>query len=211
MRSQNSSRTDTKADAVSKALRAFLFETREFIRDSVKEHDPDVLERVPEERRVGVKEIDDIAATGDPTALLAILFEAWDKAFEHQVKEPGVSRGLVDKVRHIRNDSVHNYERDFTDDDLRAINDLRKGLVGASPKPKPPPNQHNTQEPYARPRPAPRPTHVPRSAPAPVPTAASDPPRRKILRLVYFSALMAVVCVLGPPRRSLIHFHRIFK
>ena len=70
---------------------------------------------------------DDIRATGDPTGLLAVLQEAWDEAFKDVIDAPGVGFQLVDKVRLIRNDFVHDFDKTFTDDDLRAIDDLRRG------------------------------------------------------------------------------------
>ena len=115
--------------AVDEGLVDLVKDTREFVCQVVKQRCPDVLDRLDAERRGRMVVPDDIRATGDPTGLLAVLQEAWDEAFKDVIDAPGVGFQLVDKVRLIRNDFVHDFDKTFTDDDLRAIDDLRRGLT----------------------------------------------------------------------------------
>ena len=115
--------------SVDDGLVRLVRDTREFVCVVVKERCPDVLDRMDDERRGRLVVPDDILATGDPTSLLAVMLEAWDDGFKDVVDAPGVDFRLVDKVRRIRNDFVHNVDETFTEDDLRAIDDLRRGLV----------------------------------------------------------------------------------
>lgn len=119
--------------AVDEGLVDLVQDTREFVCQVVKQRCPDVLDRLDAERRGRMVVPDDIRATGDPTGLLAVLQEAWDEAFKDVVNAPGVGFQLVDKVRIIRNDFVHDFDKTFTDDDLRAIDDLRRGLTSGRP------------------------------------------------------------------------------
>ena len=198
---------------VDKSLSILVTDTRQFVCALVKEHCPDVLGRLPADRKGKLETVDDIAKTGDPTAFLAVLAEAWDEAFSKRVNAPGVNFQLVDKVRRIRNDLVHDVDRKGSPEDIQAILDLRNALVSspdyrgtARPyeyhqSPKSTGNRRSSPSNGSRSRPSQGARPGPNSGPRPRPTPPQTPPanqlRRKILRLAYFSGLMTVACVLG--------------
>ena len=101
------------------------------------------LENIRSESRGNLRYVEDIAGTGDPTALLAVLMECLsDRSGPALLEIAGVNFQLVDRVRRIRNDHAHG-DADFSDfnyvrDAVNAVNGLKVGLQGAGPRPSTP-------------------------------------------------------------------------
>ena len=136
---QNRNRVDS-------AIQSFLLDTREIVCELVKplaDHGRFSLENIRSESRGNLSSVEDIAGTGDPTALLAVLMECLsDRSGPALLEIAGVNFQLVDRVRRIRNAHAHggadygdfNYVRDA----VNAVNDLKFGLQGAGPRPSTP-------------------------------------------------------------------------
>ena len=125
---------------IDEALIDLVTETRVTVRDSAKAAAAQgkfSLEDVHPGSLGRLRNIDDIASNSDPTAHLGVLRAGWDNVFSQQVSAPGVNHGLVTKAQYIRNQWGHNTpDFDFNNDvevsaALRAINDLRRGLLAA--------------------------------------------------------------------------------
>ena len=130
------------------ALGSLVTDVRQFVYETVREKDPGVLDRVHPASRGNLKKIEDITECRDPTALLAVLLAMLERESEPVVEVPGVSFGLVDRVRNIRNDLFH-YDRELTSEDLRAIENLRGLLKSAAAERR---KSASARRPQARPR-----------------------------------------------------------
>ena len=93
------------------------------------------LSRLGAENYGNVSSIDSIGTSRDPSLHLATVLSAWDAVFANILTQHGVSRQLVDKIRHIRNDYAHNLQDynniAYVNDALRAIADFTRGFENA--------------------------------------------------------------------------------
>ena len=156
---------------IDEALRDLVTETRVTVRDSAKAAAAQgkfSLEDVRSASRGRLRNIDDIASNSDPTAHLGVLLAGWENVFSQQVSALGVNYRLVDKVRYIRNEWGHDRPGfDFNNDvevsdALRAIDDLRRGLLAAGARAEVKPSPRVTAQ--ARRPTAPRAQFGPQSA-----------------------------------------------
>ena len=109
--------------------------THDLVRDANARGGKFRVEDIPADRRGKLRNIGDIASTDDATALCAVLMACLSRDSKVQLDIPGVNFELVDKVRNIRNDYSHHptkfIDDNYTNDSLRAIDDLRKRLLAA--------------------------------------------------------------------------------
>ena len=91
------------------------------------------LDNLSPEFRKDIRSLDNISRSKDLSLLLGIVLDSWvELKFEEVFEKNGVSRRLVDKVRHIRNEFAHN-SKDYSDDGyvtdcLKAITDFLGGI-----------------------------------------------------------------------------------